>query len=47
MGVPLGDGGQKKFNWATELSTIFRNKPIVVFGGGLLAWNHRVSCLTR
>ena len=21
MGVPLGDGGQKKFNWASELST--------------------------
>jgi len=21
MGVPLGDGGKKKFNWASELST--------------------------
>ncbi len=36
MGVPLGDGSQKKFNWASELSTIFQTKPIVVFGGGLL-----------
>jgi len=21
MGIPLGDGGEKKFNWASELST--------------------------
>lgn len=21
MSVPLGDGGEKKFNWASELST--------------------------
>lgn len=27
MSVPLGDGGEKKFNWASELSTVFRNKP--------------------
>jgi hypothetical protein len=26
MGVPLGDGGEKKFNWASELSTLFLNK---------------------
>jgi hypothetical protein len=43
MSVPLGDRSQKKFNWASELSTIFRNKPIVVFGSGLFAWNHDVS----
>lgn len=35
MGVPLGDGGNKKFNWASELSTYLPYKPIVVFGGGL------------
>ena len=22
MGVPIGDGGHKKFNWVSELSTI-------------------------
>ena len=26
VGVPLGDGGEKKFNWGSELSTLFRNK---------------------
>ncbi len=41
MSIPLGDGGEKKFNWASELSTIFRMKSIVVFGGGLFIWNHR------
>ena len=36
MGVPLGDGGEKKFNWASELSTIFQNKPIVSLAVGFL-----------
>ena len=43
MSVPPGDGGEKKFNWASELSTIFHIKPIVVFGGGLCPWNRRFS----
>lgn len=30
MGVPLGDGGNKKFNWASELSTSFHKKLNVV-----------------
>lgn len=35
MGVPLGDGGEKKFNWASELSTIFRNEPFGDYVKGL------------
>jgi hypothetical protein len=40
ISVPFGDGSEKKFNWASEISTIFPTKPIVVLGGGLFALNH-------
>lgn len=36
MGVPLGDGGEKKFNWASELSTLKNHLKRFVLGGFLL-----------
>ena len=36
IAIPLGDGGEEKCNWASELSTIFPTKPIVVSVVGFL-----------
>jgi hypothetical protein len=38
MGVPFGNGGEKKFNWASELSTFFRNEPFGENVEGLSRW---------
>lgn len=40
MSIPLGDGGKKKFNWASELSTYITIKPTVVYDGGLFVCNN-------
>jgi len=43
MAFPTPDAGDKKFN-SRLVAPIQRNtKPIVVFGGGLRAWNYGIS----
>ena len=39
MRWPVTKTTVKKFNWRSVTPTIFQNKPIAVFGGGLFAWN--------
>lgn len=36
LAIPRGDGGEKGLNWASELSTIFQMKPVVVSEVGFL-----------
>ena len=47
MTVPLSDGSDEKFNWASGLSTIFQTKPFVGFDGGLFTGSGSVSHLSH
>jgi len=48
IAIPLGNGGEQKFNWASEFSTIFQNKPIVFSAVGfLLGFAGILACSTR
>lgn len=41
MSVPLGDGGEKKFNWASELSTLKTNSSSRLFAVSCFSFDNR------